>query len=570
MEQDKDLAILRHSAAHLLAQAVSELFPNTRLTIGPSTSHGFFYDFQPETNFKETDLELISTRMTELADKNLKITHEEISKERAREIYNNNPFKLELIDGIEGDTVGFSRQGDFYDLCRGGHVASTGLLKNFMLTTISGSYWRADREGTPLQRISGTAFPSSKELRMFLQKQEEAAKYDHRKIGKEMDLFSFHEEGPGFPFFHPKGKQILNGLQAVMRKIWTDNNYQEVSTPAMLDEQLWVKSGHALHYKQNMYFCNIDEREFALKPMNCPGALMLYNEKPRSFRELPLKLAEFGHVHRHELSGVLHGLFRVRAFTQDDSHIFCTPEQLEGEIIQIVKIIDQLLSLFQFNEVSYAVSTKPANAMGSDESWTLATNGLMNALKTMNKDFIVQEGEGAFYGPKIEVKIKDSMDRQWQCSTVQVDFNLPQNFDISYIASGGAKQKPIMLHQANFGSLERFFGILLEHTKGHIPFWLAPTQIKVLPISDNQKEYATTITQQLKNHGYRVELDESAEPLSAKIKVAQLARIPWMVVVGEKEMEANTVTLRYVSGKQEFGVTFEQLLEKAAALSTLN
>ncbi len=569
MEENKDLAILRHSTAHLLAQAVSELFPLTKLTIGPSTSHGFFYDFQPETNFKESDLELISQRMAELANNNLKITHEEMPKEQAREIYKNNPFKLELIDGIEGDTVGFSRQGDFYDLCRGGHVASTSLLKNFMLTTISGSYWRADREGTPLQRISGTAFPTAKELRMFLKKQEEAAKYDHRKIGKEMDLFSFHEEGPGFPFFHPKGKQILNGLQAVMRKIWNKNKYQEVSTPVMLDSQLWVKSGHASHYKQNMYFCNVDDRDFALKPMNCPGALMLYNEKPRSFRELPLKLAEFGHVHRHELSGVLHGLFRVRAFTQDDSHIFCTTDQLEEEVIKIVTIIDQLLSLFEFTDISYAVSTKPDNAMGDDASWTLATQALSNALKTMNKKFVVQEGEGAFYGPKIEVKIKDSMDRQWQLSTVQVDFSQPQNFDISYIASGGVKKVPVMLHQANFGSLERFFGILLEHTKGHIPFWLAPVQIKVLPISDEQKEYADNITQQLSDHGFRVELDESAEPLSAKIKVAQLARIPWMLVVGQKEMEAKTITLRYVSGKQEFGVTFEQILEKAKSLQQI-
>ena len=566
MEQDKDLEILRHSAAHLLGQAVFELFPNTRLTIGPATTSGFFYDFQPESNFKESDLELISTRMAELAHKNLEITHEDISKERAREIYKNNPFKQELIDGIPGDTVGFSRQGDFYDLCRGGHVKSTGLIKNFMLTNISGSYWRADREGIALQRISGIVFPTSKDLRMFLQRQELAAKYDHRKIGKEMDLFSFHDEGPGFPFFHPKGKQILNGLQAVMRKIWAQNNYQEVSTPAMLDEQLWQKSGHASYYKQNMYFCNIDNRDFALKPMNCPGALMLYNEKPRSFRELPLKLAEFGHVHRHELSGVLHGLFRVRAFTQDDSHIFCTPEQLEGEIIKIVQIIDKLLSLFDFTDVSYAVSTKPSNAMGSDEFWVLATDGLMNALKTMGKDFNIQHGEGAFYGPKIEVKIKDSMDRQWQCSTVQVDFTLPQNFDISYIASGGAKQRPVMLHQANFGSLERFFGILLEHTKGHMPFWLTPVQIKVLPITEKEKYYAESITHSLIARGLRVELDDSSEPLSAKIKIAQLDRIPWMLVLGEKELESNTITLRHVSGKQEFNLTLEQILEKSELL----
>jgi len=568
-EHDNNLAVLRHSTAHLLAQAVSQLFPQTKLTIGPATAYGFFYDFQPDINFKESDLPLITERMKILAQQNLAITHEEISKEQARAIYKNNPFKLELIDGIEGDTVGFSRQGDFYDLCRGGHVASTGQLTHFQLTHISGSYWRADRTGTPLQRISGIAFQTDKDLTDFLKKQEEAALYDHRKIGKEMDLFSFHEQGPGFPFFHPKGKQIINGLQAVMRKIWQKNNYQEVATPAMLDEQLWIQSGHASHYRQNMYFCTIDERNFALKPMNCPGALMLYNEKPRSFRELPLKLAEFGHVHRHELSGVLHGLFRVRAFTQDDSHIFCTPEQLEDEVIKIVMIIDQLLQLFDFHEISYAVSTKPENSMGSDESWAKATHALINALESMGKNFIIQEGEGAFYGPKIEVKIKDSMDRQWQCSTVQVDFTLPENFEISYIASGGEKQVPVMLHQANFGSLERFFGILLEHTKGHIPFWLAPTQIKILPITDGQKEYALALISSLSAQGLRVELDESEQPLSAKIKVAQLAKIPWMLVVGQKEMEAGTVTLRYVSGKQEFGLSLEQILEKAEILQQI-
>mgnify|MGYP000573655045 CR=1 FL=1 len=569
MEQDKNLEILRHSTAHLLAQAVLELFPNTRLTIGPATSHGFFYDFQPDTNFKESDLAAISARMTELAEQNLKITHEEISKEEARKIYKNNPFKLELIDNIPGDTVGFSRQGDFYDLCRGGHVASTGLLKNFMLTTISGSYWRADRTGTALQRISGTAFPTSKELRMFLQRQEEAAKYDHRKIGQEMDLFSFSQQGPGFPFYHPKGKQIINNLQAVMRKMWQANDYQEVSTPAMLDVDLWKQSGHYHHYNHAMYFCNIDDREFALKPMNCPGAIMIYQDKPRSFRDLPLKLAEFGHVHRHELSGVLHGLFRVRAFTQDDSHIFCMPEQVEAEVIKIVSFIDRLLNLFEFTQIKYAVSTKPENAMGSDANWVLATDALMNALRAMNKEFVIQEGEGAFYGPKIEVKIKDSMDREWQVSTVQVDFALPEKFNIAYIASGGSKQQPVMIHQANFGSLERFFGILLEHTKGHIPFWLAPVQMKILPITDDQKVYAANITAQLTAAGYRVELDETAEPLSAKIKVAQLARIPWMIVVGEKEMQAQTLTLRYVSGKQEFGLTFDQLMEKAQALHQL-
>lgn len=569
MEQEKALEVLRHSTAHLLAQAVLELFPTTKLTIGPATAHGFFYDFLPETNFKESDLQAITQRMQELANKNLAITHEELPKEQARHIYKDNPFKLELIDGIQGDTVGFSRQGDFYDLCRGGHVASTGLLKNFMLTTISGSYWRADRNGTALQRISGTAFANAKDLRMFVQKQEQAALYDHRKLGKEMDLFSFHEQGPGFPFFHPKGKQIINTLMKLMRSMWKQRDYQEITTPMMLDVELWKQSGHYQNYHDNMYFCDIDERQFAIKPMNCPGAVMLYNEKPRSFRELPLKLAEFGHVHRHELSGVLHGLFRVRAFTQDDSHIFCMPEQLQDETIAIVKMIDTLLTKFDFHEIQYAVSTRPAKSIGSDECWQKATDALTNALQTMNKSFIIQEGEGAFYGPKIEFKIKDSMDRQWQVSTVQVDFALPEKFNISYIASGGAKQQPVMLHQANFGSLERFFGIILEHSKGHLPFWLAPVQIKVLPITDQQHDYAAMITHRFVENGFSAVLDSSSEPLSAKIKVAQLARIPWMFVVGEKEMASNTITLRHNSGKQEFGLTIDQLLEQSQGLVKL-
>lgn len=564
MAQDqKKLAILRHSTAHLLAQAVIQLFPNTKLTIGPATTNGFFYDFQPEENFKEADLEIISQRMQELADQNLEITHEEISKEKARKIYKDNPFKLELIDGIEGDTVGFSRQGDFYDLCRGGHVASTSMLKHFVLTNISGSYWRADRENAKLQRISGTAFATAKELRLYLKRKEEAAKYDHRKLGKEMDLFSFHEEGAGFPFYHPKGKQIINTLQETIRKIWKQHSYQEITTPMMLDAELWKQSGHYGHYKDNMYFCAIDERDYAIKPMNCPGAIMIYKERPHSYRELPLKLAEFGHVHRYELSGVLHGLFRARAFTIDDAHIFCMPEQIESEVINIVEIIDSVLQLFGFEKITYAISTKPDNAMGTDEYWQQATDGLINALEKAGKPYVLQEGEGAFYGPKIEVTIEDSMERQWQCSTVQIDFFQPQNFEITYVASGGEKKQPVMIHQAIFGSLERFFGIVLEHSKGHLPFWLAPTQIKVLPITDEQKEYAQSIVSKLETHNLRVELDESSDPLSAKIKIAQLAKVPWMLVVGQKEQENNTITLRHVSGKQEFGLTLEQILEKA-------
>ncbi|HSW75626.1 MAG TPA: threonine--tRNA ligase, partial [Candidatus Saccharimonadales bacterium] len=554
---------LRHSAAHLLAQAVTELFPNTLLTIGPATKEGFFYDFKPEHNFKESDLPLIEQRMKELAHKNYPITHEDISKTQARELYKNNPFKLELIDGIAGETVGLSRQGDFYDLCRGGHVATTGELKNIMLTGISGSYWRADQKNAPLQRISGTAFFSDKELRTHLMQKELAAKYDHRKLGKEMDLFSFQEEGTGFPFYHPKGTFIVNKLKDFIRAIWTNNGYHEIITPTILDVSLWKQSGHYAHYQKHMYFTCVENKEYAVKPMNCPGSILVYKQNLHSYKELPLRLAEFGHVHRFELSGVLHGLFRVRAFTIDDTHMFCAPEQIEKQIVSSVNMIDHVLTTFGFENIHYAISTKPENAMGSDDLWQKAIDALKNGLSKAGKEFEIYEGEGAFYGPKIEITIFDSMGRSWQCSTVQVDFFAPQNFDLYYINNKGEKQHPVIIHQALFGSLERFFGILLEHFKGHLPFWLCPTQIKVLPITSDQLAYAQHIFKTLIDAGLRVELDENSEPLSAKIKVAQIERIPWMLVVGQKEMETNTITLRHVTGKQEFGLTLETILQMA-------
>lgn len=562
-KQEDKLQILRHSAAHLLAQAVVELFPNTKLTIGPATKDGFFYDFEPETNFKESDLPLIEQRMKELAAAKLEITHEEISKEEAREIYKDNPFKLELIDQIPGETVGFSRQGDFYDLCRGGHVASTGELKAVMLTGISGSYWRADQNNPALQRISGTAFFTEKELRTYLKQKELAAKYDHRKLGKDMDLFSFQEAGTGFPFYHPKGAFIINQLKDFIRSIWRNHNYQEIVTPSTLDVSLWKTSGHYEHYKNHMYFSQIENREYAIKPMNCPGSILIYKQHLHSYRDLPLKLAEFGHVHRFELSGVLHGLFRTRAFTIDDTHIYCTPDQIEKEIVNSVKIIDQILTIFGFENIHYAVSTKPENAMGDDTLWEKATNALQNGLKAAGKEFDIYDGEGAFYGPKIEVTIKDSMGREWQCSTIQADFFLPKNFELYYIDNHGKKQTPVIVHQALLGSLERFFGIILEHFKGNLPFWLCPTQIKVLPITSDQQEYAQSIVQTLQDKDLRVTLDDSAEPLAAKIKTAQLARIPWMLVVGQKEMDNNTITLRHVTGKQEFGLKLDEIISKA-------
>lgn len=569
-QKAEKLNILRHSAAHLLAQAVTELFPKTQLTIGPATKEGFFYDMLPEQNFKESDLPVIEQRMKELVAQKFPITHEEISKTEARKMFAGNPFKQELIDGIPGETVGLSRQGNFYDLCRGGHVATTGELGSFILTGLSGSYWRADQKNAALQRISGTAFFNDKELRTYLMQRELAAKYDHRKLGKEMDLFSFQEEGTGFPFYHPKGAFIVNKLKDFIRNMWQNNGYHETMTPSILDVALWKQSGHYENYKKHMYFSTIENKEYAVKPMNCPGSILIYKQRLHSYRELPLRLAEFGHVHRFELSGVLHGLFRVRAFTQDDTHMYCAPEQIEAQIISSVQTIDKILSTFGFTDAHYAVSTKPENAMGSDDLWDKAINALTTGLTKAGKDFEIYEGEGAFYGPKIEVTIFDSMGRAWQVSTVQVDFFMPQNFELYFINNKGEKQTPVIIHQAILGSIERFFGILLEHVKGHFPFWLCPTQIKVIPITEGQLEYAQTIFNTLKQLGLRVELDESSEPLSAKIKVAQMERIPWMLVLGQKEQDNNTITLRHVDGKQEFGLTLDQITAKATSANTVS
>ncbi len=562
-DTDQKLQILRHSAAHLLAQAITDLFPKTKLTIGPATKDGFFYDVLPEHNFKETDLALIETRMHELALQDLKITHEEISKAQARALYHDNPFKLELIDQLPGDTVGLSRQGNFYDLCKGGHVASTKELQAVMLTGLSGSYWRADQSNQALQRISGIAFFSQKDLRSYLAHKEAAAKYDHRKLGKEMDLFSFQEEGTGFPFYHPKGAFVINKLKEFIRGIWQRHNYQEIITPTVLDVSLWKQSGHYEHYKKHMYFCNIEDKEYAIKPMNCPGAVLVYRQNLHSYRDLPLRLAEFGAVHRYELSGVLHGLFRVRAFTIDDTHMFCAPEQIEQQIISSITIIEKVLKTFGLSDIQYAVSTKPENAIGSDELWNTAIAALKNGLTKAGKEFAIYEGEGAFYGPKIEITLTDSMGRTWQCSTLQADFFAAQNFNLHYINNKGEKQYPVILHQALLGSFERFFGIILEHFKGHLPFWLCPTQIIVIPITADQLTYAQGIAQALQQQGLRVGTDQSNEPLAAKIKTAQLQKIPWMLVVGAKEVAQQTITLRHASGKQEFDQTLSVLLERA-------
>ncbi|MDR3551102.1 MAG: threonine--tRNA ligase [Candidatus Babeliales bacterium] len=568
MKDNVELKKLRHSTAHLLAHALSELFPKTQLTIGPATDDGFFYDFLPEVTIKEDDLPAIEARMLKLAQKDYPLTHRQISKDEAREIYKNNPFKLELIEGIPGDTVGLAEQGDFYDLCRGDHVATTGMLKHFKLLGLSGSYWRADKKNQALQRISGTSFFTAQELTDYETMKEEAAKYDHRKLGKQMDLFSFQQEGVGFPFFHPKGKTIINALIKYLRVLLDQDEYQEISTPIMLSDELWHQSGHFEHYKDNMYFCNIDEKQYAVRPMNCPGSVLVYKDRPHSYRELPLRLSEFGLVHRHELSGVLHGLLRVRAFTQDDAHIYCMPDQIEQEVLKIIDMTYAVYKKFGFEKITIGVSTRPAKAMGSAELWDVAIKALTNALDRAGLAYSIYEGEGAFYGPKIEFGIEDSMKRRWQCGTVQVDFFLPENFDLTYVASSGAKERPVMIHRAIYGSMERFFAILLEHYKGLMPFWLAPVQVRVLTITDAQKEYAQTIATMLKKAGIRTELEMSSDPLSGQIKTAQLDKIPWMIVLGKKEVEQGTVTLRYFDGKQEFGLSPESLLEKAIALNS--
>jgi threonyl-tRNA synthetase len=442
-------------------------------------------------------------------------------------------------------------------------VDNTGELRHFKLHGISGAYWRADKNNQALQRISGTAFFTKEDLKQFEQRRADAIKYEHRKVGKELDLFSFHDEGPGFPFFHPNGMIVINELKRFLRKKLDALGYLEISTPTMMDIDLWKQSGHYSHYKENMYFSTIDEREYAIKPMNCPGAILVYKDRPHSYRELPMRLAEFGHVHRYELSGVLHGLFRVRAFTQDDAHIFCTPEQIEAEVLSCLQLANDIYSHFGFT-VHAALATRPEKSMGHNEAWDKATEALKSAFKKAKMDYVADESGGAFYGPKIDLQIEDSLGRKWQCCTVQVDYTQPENFDLGYVTPEGTKARPVIIHRAIYGSFERFFGILLEHFKGKLPFWLSPVQIKLLTITDEQGTYAQKIMDQLKSHDVRVSIDESSDPISGKIKRAQIAQVPWMLVLGQKEMDQNTVTLRHRDGKQEFGVTMDQLLEKIA------
>lgn len=535
-----------HTTSHIMAQAIKRLYPEIKLAIGPSIDNGFYYDFDTEKPFSEEDLIKIEDEMKKIIKEDLPLERFELPRKEAIKFMEEKgePYKVELINDLPEDAIiSFYKQGEFTDLCAGPHVAKTGNIKAVKLLTSSGAYWRGNEKNKMLQRIYGISYPKASQLEEYLNMLEEAKKRDHKKLGKELELFMITGEGPGFPFFLPKGMVLRNVLEDYWRKIHTLNGYQEVKTPVMLNEELWHRSGHWDHYKDNMYTTKIDEQDFALKPMNCPGGMLIYKSKMHSYKDLPIRMGELGLVHRHEKSGQLNGLFRVRCFTQDDAHIFCLPEQIESEIIDLMHLINQVYSLFGFT-YTVELSTRPEDSMGSDEDWTTAENALRKALEHENMEYVVNEGDGAFYGPKIDFHIKDSLGRDWQCGTIQLDFQMPERFDLNYIGQDGEKHRPVMLHRVVFGSIERFIGVLIEHYAGAFPTWLAPVQVKILTISDKQKEYADELVKQFMKEGIRAELDDREEKIGYKIREAQLQKIPYMLIIGEKEVEANAVGVR--------------------------
>ena len=536
----------RHTASHIMAQAIKRLYPDAKLAIGPSIDDGFYYDIDSEETFSADDFPKIEAEMKKIVKEDLLLERFELPREEAIRFFTEKqePYKVELIRDLPEDAViSLYRQGEFTDLCAGPHLLSTKPVKAIKLMKIAGAYWRGNEKNKMLTRIYGTAYPKNADLEAYLTMLEEAKKRDHRKLGKELDLFMFAEEGPGFPFFLPKGMVLKNTLMQYWREIHEREGYVEISTPIMLNRQLWETSGHWDHYKENMYTTVIDEEDFAIKPMNCPGGLLVYKSKPHSYRELPLRIAEVGLVHRHEKSGALHGLMRVRCFNQDDAHLFMTPEQIRDEIKGVVRLIDEVYQLFGF-KYFIELSTRPENSMGSDEDWEMATEGLRNALEDMKLDYIINEGDGAFYGPKIDFHLVDAIGRTWQCGTIQLDFQLPQRFETEYIGADGEMHRPIMIHRVCFGSIERFIGILVEHFAGKFPTWLAPVQVKILPISDKYTEYGMKIMARLKASGIRCELDERPEKIGYKIREARNERVPYMLVVGQKEEENGLVSVR--------------------------
>ncbi len=563
-EDEGGRAAFRHTTSHILAQAVKRLYPETKLAIGPSIADGFYYDFDREEPFTPEDLTALEAEMKKIVKENLTLERFTLPRQEAIALMQERqePYKVELIEDLPEDAeLSFYRQGEFVDLCAGPHLMSTKPVKAFKLTSIAGAYWRGSEKNKMLTRIYGTAFTKASELEEYLQRIEEAKKRDHRKLGKELGLFTMMDEGPGFPFFLPKGMVLKNTLIGYWREVHTRENYVEISTPMMLNRKLWETSGHWDHYKENMYTTVIDDTDFAIKPMNCPGGLLVYKSQPHSYRDLPLRMGELGLVHRHEKSGALHGLMRVRCFTQDDAHIFMTEDQITDEIKGVVRLIDEVYSLFGF-KYHVELSTRPEDSMGSDEEWELATNGLRKALEEMNLDYVVNEGDGAFYGPKIDFHLEDSLGRTWQCGTIQLDFQLPMRFEADYIGADGEKHRPIMIHRVVFGSIERFIGILIEHYAGKFPVWLAPVQAKVLPISDKTSEYAQQVYRKLRESGVRCEYDDRPEKIGYKIREAQMEKVPYMVITGAQEAENGTVAIRYRDSGENVTMTLEEFIAK--------
>ena len=533
-----------HTTSHIMAQAVKRLFPDVKFAIGPSIDDGLYYDFDVEKPFTDEDKEKIEEEMKKIIKEDIKIERFSLPKKEALELMKEQPYKQELIEELpEGEEISFYKQGDFTDLCAGPHLMSTGKVKSVKILSSSGAYWRGSEKNKMLQRIYAISFPKASMLQEYLDLLEEAKKRDHKKLGKELELFMISPEGPGFPFFLPKGMVLRNVLEDYWRKIHREHGYQEVKTPMILNEELWHRSGHWDHYKENMYTTKIDDTDYGIKPMNCPGGMIVYKSKMRSYKDLPIRMGELGLVHRHEKSGELNGLFRVRCFTQDDAHIFCLPSQIEEEISGVIKLVDEVYKLFGF-DYKVELSTRPEDSMGSDEQWELAENALKKVLEDRKIDYELNEGDGAFYGPKIDFHITDCLGRSWQCGTVQLDFQMPERFDLTYIGEDGEKHRPVMLHRVIFGSIERFIGNLIEQYAGAFPTWLAPVQVKILPITDNQHEYAHKIAKKYEEKGIRVEVDDRSEKTGYKIREAQLEKVPYMLIVGEKEVEENTVSIR--------------------------
>ena len=559
-EEDGGKHTLRHTASHILAQAVKRLWPEAKLAIGPAIDKGFYYDIDMEHTLTPEDLGKIEKEMSRIVKENLPITKSVMSRQEAIEFFKskNEDYKVELIQDLpENAVISCYSQGDFIDLCAGPHVASTGKVKAFKLQSIAGAYWRGDEKNKMLQRIYGTAFEKKEDLDAYLHLLEEAAKRDHRKLGKELGLFVIKEEGPGFPFFLPKGMALRNELENFWREVHHEFDYEEIRTPIILNKQLWETSGHWFHYRENMYTTIIDDEEYAIKPMNCPGGILVYQNEMHSYRDFPLRYAELGLVHRHELSGALHGLFRVRAFTQDDAHVFMLPDQMQSELMKVIELFDRIYSQFGL-KYHVELSTKPDNAMGDDAIWEAATEALRNAIEAKGIPYVINPGDGAFYGPKLDYHIEDSLGRTWQCGTIQLDMNLPERFNVEYIGEDGQKHRTIMIHRACFGSMERFIGILTEHYAGAFPTWMAPVQVKVLPISEKHVKYANQLAKQMRHDYVRVEVDDRNEKIGYKIRQAQMEKVPYMLVVGDKEMEDNSVNVRKHGGDELGTVPFDE------------